>query len=34
MSSIYIILGAVYFILRYKCNDKDFNGIPDELENK
>ncbi len=34
MSSIYIILGAVYFILRYKCNDKDFNGIPDELETK
>lgn len=34
ISGIYIILGILYFILRYKCIDKDFNGIPDELENK
>ena len=33
-SSIYIILGIVYFILRWKCDDKDFNGVPDELEKK
>lgn len=32
-SSIYIILGSVYFILRERCIDKDFNGVPDELEN-
>ena len=31
-SAIYIILGIFYFILRYKSTDKDFNGIPDELE--
>ena len=31
-SGIYIVLGIVYFILRNKCNDKDFNGIPDHLE--
>ena len=31
-SSIYLILGIVYFILRNKCNDKNFNDIPDELE--
>ncbi len=31
-SGVYIILGILYFILRYKCTDKDFNGIPDELE--
>jgi len=31
-SSIYIILGLAYFILRYKSNDKNFNDIPDELE--
>ncbi len=31
-SSIYLILGVVYFILRNKCNDKNFNDIPDELE--
>lgn len=31
-SSIYIVLSVAYFILRNKCNDKDFNGIPDELE--
>ena len=33
-SIIYIMLGLVFFFLRVKCNDKDFNGIPDELENK
>ena len=33
-SSIYVLLGIIYFILRNKCNDKDFNDIPDELENK
>jgi len=33
-SSIYIVLSIAYFILREKCDDKDFNGIPDELENK
>ena len=32
ISGIYIILGIDYFILREKCNDKDFNGIPDDLE--
>lgn len=32
LSGIYIILGIFYFVLRYKCIDKDFNGIPDELE--
>ncbi len=31
-SGIYIVLGIVYFILRNKCKDKDFNGIPDHLE--
>ncbi|MCR4898624.1 MAG: DUF1275 domain-containing protein [Acholeplasmatales bacterium] len=31
-SGIYIALGGIYFILRYRCKDKDFNGIPDELE--
>lgn len=33
-SGIYIILGIIYFILRYKCDDKDFNGIPDALEER
>ena len=33
-SGIYILLGVFYFILRYKCDDKNFNGIPDELEKK
>ena len=31
-AGIYIILGIFYFILRQRCIDKDFNGIPDELE--
>lgn len=31
-SAIYIILGIIYFILRPYCQDKDFNGIPDHLE--
>ena len=31
-SSIYVIVGLVYFILRYTCTDKNFNDIPDELE--
>ena len=31
-SFIYIILGLLFFVLRYKCNDKNFNGIPDHLE--
>ena len=33
-SAIYIILGVLYFVLRNSCKDKDFNGIPDELEGK
>lgn len=32
LASIYIILGVLYFVLREKCNDRNFNGIPDELE--
>lgn len=31
-AGIYIFLGVFYLILRYRCNDKNFNGIPDELE--
>ena len=31
-AGIYILLGIFYFVLRYRCNDKDFNGVPDELE--
>jgi len=34
VAGIYISLGIFYFILRYKCTDKDFNDIPDELEDK
>ena len=34
ISGVYLLLAILYFILRYRCNDKDFNGIPDELENK
>ena len=33
-AGVYISLSGIYFILRYRCNDKDFNGIPDDLENK
>ncbi|MBO5542064.1 MAG: DUF1275 domain-containing protein, partial [Acholeplasmatales bacterium] len=32
-SGVYILLGVFYFVLRYRCTDKNFNGIPDELEN-
>jgi uncharacterized membrane protein YoaK (UPF0700 family) len=32
-SGVYILLGVFYFVLRYRCSDKNFNGIPDELEN-
>ncbi len=32
ISGIYIIVGGIYFVLRYLCKDKDFNGIPDEME--
>ena len=31
-SGVYILLGVFYFVLRYRCSDKNFNGIPDELE--
>ena len=31
-SIIYIIVGGLYFVLRYKCNDKNFNDIPDDEE--
>ena len=31
-SGVYILLGVFYFVLRYRCTDKNFNGIPDELE--
>lgn len=33
-SGIYIVLGILYFILRYHCDDRNFNGIKDELETK
>ena len=32
ISGIYIFLSIVYLIFRQRCVDKDFNGIPDELE--
>ena len=32
MSGIYVGVGILYFICRLKCMDKNFNGIPDELE--
>jgi uncharacterized membrane protein YoaK (UPF0700 family) len=32
ISGIYILLSIVYLIFRQRCIDKDFNGIPDELE--
>ena len=32
MSGIYIGVGILYFICRLGCMDKNFNGIPDELE--
>lgn len=31
-AGIYFILGVFYFILRNSCIDKNFNGIPDDLE--
>ena len=31
-SGIYLLVGGIYFILREKCRDRNFNGIPDELE--
>ena len=33
-SVVYILLGLVYFRFRKTCNDKDFNGVPDEEEEK
>ena len=32
ISGIYVFLSIIYFIFRQRCIDKDFNGIPDELE--
>ncbi len=34
MAFIYILLGILYFVARIHFVDKDFNGIPDELEKK
>ena len=31
-SIIYIILGILYFVLRERCKDKNFNDVPDHLE--
>ncbi len=31
-SIVYIIVGCLYFVLRYKCNDKNLNDVPDDLE--
>ena len=31
-AGIYFILGVFYFVLRNSCKDKNFNGIPDDLE--
>ena len=31
-SGVYILLGVFYFVLRYRCTDKNFNGIDDRLE--
>ena len=31
-AGVYILLGVFYFVLRYRCTDRNFNGIPDELE--
>ena len=31
-SGVYLALGGFYFVFRYKCNDKNFNDIPDDLE--
>lgn len=32
MAGIYVVVGILYFITRTKCIDKNFNDIPDELE--
>ena len=32
MAGIYVAVGILYFITRTKCIDKNFNGIPDGLE--
>lgn len=32
MAGIYVVVGILYFITRSKCIDKNFNDIPDELE--
>ena len=34
VSGVYVCLGLIYFVLQKRCKDKDFNGIPDALENK
>ena len=31
-SAVYLLLGAIYFRLQRTCNDKDFNGVDDDLE--
>ena len=31
-AGVYVILSILYFVLRYRCDDKNFNDIPDELE--
>lgn len=31
-AGIYVLLSVIYFILRHRSNDKNMNGIPDELE--
>ena len=33
-SGVYIILGGLYFVLRYRCNDKNINDIKDSEEEK
>lgn len=32
VSGLYVLVGILYFITRSRCIDKNFNGIPDELE--
>lgn len=32
VSAVYLFLGGIYFRLQKTCADKDFNGVPDELE--
>ena len=31
-SAVYLFMGAIYFRLQKTCNDKDFNGVDDDLE--